>query len=323
MPVPALPLPLPAALGSPSAAGVLLLDWQDWQGVHHQLDGSVGVLAVLGPSGLWEPPYTPIEQVVPLAAGARLRFMQTAVRPFDLPLLFQAASYSALWTLKRQALTWFDPSQPRGTNALVNYAGNGILWLTSPAGGVRGLNCYCASGLEFVEDEQNSGGLWQYAIATLRATDPYWHDPAATVITPVTCPVNVLTTAAITVGGDVESWPIWTIAYTVAASQSAANLTILLTDLSTGYACSITYQSASTSGTAVPHSLVVDTRPAVKTVTLDGSTSEINGLAVATSALFPLAPGPNSLQYTISTTQALVGTSATVQATYTGRYNGA
>lgn len=285
------------------------LSWIDASGAEWPLNGETYYLASIGDTGITGmPPFVMTESKTPLTDGAVLRFTLADVRPVDVPLLTQAASYSELFTAFRALSVALNPK-----------AGPGILRSTAPDNTMRDLNCTYASGYE----HDWSAGFADHmpAVLVFRAHDPYLYDTVATIVGPFFAsaapnffpitPIrlgssSVLSGFSVENDGDVEAYPVWTI--------HGAGSAITLTNNTTGKSLALTGNGGLTLGTN--DTLTIDTK--ARTVLLNGATSEYSKLSFA-SSLWTLAQGFNSISVSMTGTD----THSFIQCQYKRRWLGA
>lgn len=177
--------------------------------------------------------------------------------------------------------------------------GVGKLRVTSPVGDQREINCVVVDGLGLKEADGETGPTDQRIGAVFRAHDPYYYDPSATVVSFSITSVpsffpwggtvlfrltssEIFADGTVTNGGDVDSWPVWTI--------TGPGSTITLQNLTTSK--SLTF---STTALTTGETIVVDTRPGVKTVTKGDGTNLFPDLSTM-SSLWPLVSGANLIR---------------------------
>lgn len=282
------------------------LTWIDADGNSYDLSGQTDREWLLGTQGRFMPPFRFVENEVPLQPGARLRTVKTLPREVDIPLLFKAASETALRTLVRDYLHRFNPGR-----------GDGKLRVTAPGGDQRELNCRYAGGMQLVEAGEKFG-FRQRMVLTFRAFDPYWYATSDTTDTYTTgtpatffpffplrlTSSTIFASPTINNTGDVECWPVWTI--------TGPGSSIALRNLTTDKLISLS------TTLAAGETITIDTRPGKKTVTKNDGTNLYGDLS-SDSELWPLERGNNSVQIEMSS-----ATSASqVVISYRLRYLGA
>lgn len=186
----------------------------------------------------------------------------------------------------------------------------------------RDLTCRYSDGLGLEMGATGTGWFWQRFAVTFTAHDPYWYSSLATQYTftvgsapipwfgtfPLTFTLNNLAAASQTMvnAGEVEAWPIWTVTGPVSGSIRLAN-----TDTGAWFELSANLDTAET--------LIIDTRPGVKTVTLQRASGVVENafpLRTAGSTLWPLTAGSNAITVTVPSASG----AASVAVQYTPRY---
>jgi phage-related protein len=248
-------------------------------------------------SGRFMPEIAHEEDGVPGQPGARHRASRHKTHDFTLKITIAAADEPSLRTAQRQLVYAMDPTR-----------GEGTIRVQSPIGDMREIRCYCTSGLGMDEKPGSSGPDMQQASVTFRAYDPYWRDSLDDIRTFTIGPApsffpffplrltssQIAANATVTNGGDVEAWPVWTI--------TGPGSGIVLRNLTTG--ANLIF---STTALGSWESIVIDTRPGIKTVTKQDGTNLFPDLDV-TSALWSLQAGPNATRLEMS--GAIPGSSA-------------
>jgi hypothetical protein len=280
------------------------LSWVDPDGNEYALTGSGAIELLVGRQGALMPPVAFSEEEVPSYPGARLREARHGVRDVDLPLCITAASELALWEARRAWAYRFDATR-----------GDGKLRSTGPDGSQRDLTCRYSGGLQGNEGLDVSGAYWMEFVATLRAVDPYWYGRNAVLTSFVLGSLSgwfpmfplrlasssIFSDASLAVLGDKEAWPIWEV--------TGPGSALMLRNLTTGKLLSLS--SALSAGEKV----TIDTRPGRKSVTRGDGTNLFPYLD-ATSSLWSLRPGSNSLRVELSGATA----ASAVQLSYYPRY---
>ncbi len=281
-------LPPPPPAPAPPLGGLSVLDPD---GIEHSLMDGYPLFVLLGLEGLHMPPVDLIAENVPRQPGGRLREVRFLAREIDVPLRLLAATPAALAASVRTLLGWFNP-----TRAVAP-----VLRFTAPDGAQREIAVRYVKGLDFNDDL----GAWRTDRRTtlvLRAYDPFWYDRNERIgnyrlgewrelffpLPPLRLtPSTVFAGPTIANDGDVEAWPVWTIA------GPGVNPTIR--NVTTGKALTLT-------GTLVAgQTLTIDTRPRTerapygKTLRLQDGANWLPNLAPG-SALWPLARGANAVQ---------------------------
>lgn len=239
------------------------LQFVDSSGVILELSDLPGVRA-LGDSGLDMPPASMVEDVIPGQAGSQLRTVRLAARDAVLPFYLEQDSETSLRDLLRSLARRLNPQR-----------GNGKLRHIAVDGTSRDLTCRYAGGLEGDRVRGSAGSTHRKGALLFRAHDPFWYDTAPMSSTFTTgaqpnflgdpfLPIKlasdtVLGEQTVSNDGDVESWPVWTV--------NGPATSITLSNVTTGETLSlpITLTAA--------QSVVIDTRPFVKTVRRDDGTN--------------------------------------------------
>ena len=282
--------------------------WIDADGTPHTLSSDAeGVTILYGRSGLFMAPPLPIEDVVPLQDGGKLRSITYGPRIINLPLLLRAASQTTLRTLKRDIMGWFAPDR-----------GDGILRVTAPGGDQREIVCRLVDGLGIEQTATSRGYLSQKLVLGLKSWDPHWRAVNATQISyqlaastatffpwfPIRLTNStIFSEFSVDNTGDVKTWPSWVI---VGPGDDPVlrNVTMgKLIDL-TGYSL------------AVGETVVIDTSPGVKSVVDQDGVNIFSSLS-NTSSLWPLERDSNALSIELSNAVAAV---SEIQLTYRLRY---
>ena len=198
----------------------------------------------------------------------------------------------AVFTGREELRDWariLDPAKGEGTVTVVNgdYAG-------------RQLRCVYEAGLD--EMQEVSGSRANPATLIFRAAFPYWQDTSETSVevgqgeTETTwfpfLPLILGASdafAAFTVDntGDVPAWPRITV--------TGPGEEVTATNLTTG-----AHVDMSPAAFAAGSSLIVDTRPGRKQVTVDGANAFDR--LTPDSSLWPLVPGPNRIEVSMAIT---------------------
>lgn len=233
-------------------------------------------------TGRYMPAVQHQEDVIPLQPGARHRLTLHMEHDFILPINVRSTSLAGLRTALRALMYAMNPTR-----------GSGIVRVSTVLGDLREIECYYVTGLEVAENADKSGRYGQQCYVTFRAYDPYWRDISDTAATwQVTATPNFfpffplrLTSSAIVVhatvsnGGDVPTWPVWTIigpgsGIVLQNGTTGEEITFLTTVLGVGQTISI------------------DTRPGNKTVTRNDGTNLFSDLDPL-STLWQLQQGAN------------------------------
>ncbi len=226
-----------------------------------------GLLALDGRQGIYLPPVQIQDQTTPLQPGSTVRYINYPPRPVLLPLLIKTPDEVSFVNQVRTLGYWFDT--PAGSP--------GTYRRTAPDGSMRDLFCYYQGGLEFDEtmDSGVRGPGWAKVVLSLYAADPFWYDSIYTTLTfvpsgaapallPSLIPIKlgfggILSSFLVSNAGDFEAWPVWTI--------HGPGVNPVLSNTTTGKTTTLTVTLGSSDV------LVIDTRPGVKNVTLNGTTN--------------------------------------------------
>lgn len=269
------------------------VEWIDANGASTVLQGVTSRHITWNISGRFAPPVRFEEEGIPEQDGLRLRATRYGAREFMLPVWVKASTESELRTSLRSLVKSMNPKR-----------GDGKIRVTSPLGDQREIVCRVSDGLGVIERlGDTSTDIAQQLALTFRAWNPYWQAVSDTSDTYVLgdpapfFPIFPLRLSSSTVFadaspdniGDVEAWPVWTIA--------GPGSSIVLRNLTTGY--SMTLSTALGSG----ETLTIDSRPGVKTVTKGDGTNLFTDLSSA-SCLWPLDEGVNSVRVEMSAATA-------------------
>lgn len=256
------------------------------------LNGFTNGIEILdGVKGLHMPPIRRVHQAVADVPGTRLMALEHDMRSFDLPIAIRGGSEEELRALMRAWRQRFDPR--RGDSQLIVTTLDGLL---------LALTCRYAQGLEVDESSQSGRSAgFQPAVLTFEADDPYWYDVGEQTqswvvggtiptwfqsgnILPIVLGASSLSgETTLDVGGEVQTWPIWTIAGPASG--------IVVANLTTG-------QTFGWGSTLVDTDvLTVDTRPGIKQVLLNGGPAQD---ALTSYDLWPLVTGANDVQVSVS-----------------------
>lgn len=281
-----------------------LIEWVDAGGVLSPLSGQPDIEVLWGVEGRFMPPVRFISDGIPFEDGESLRSVTFEPRDVLLPIRIHSSSEIELRSRLRALVAAFNPK-----------AGNGQLRVTGPDGATRLLTCRYSGGLELSESEGQAGVNWQRFVAALRAFDPYWYDAATNVQSFTTGTTStffpmfplrlssseVFADATVQNDGDVEAWPVWTItgpgSDPVLRNLTSGKTLALDVDLLDG------------------ESITIDTRPRQKTITKSDGTNGFSTLT-ATSSLWPLLDGPNSVRVELSGASAASAVTITFHKRY-------
>lgn len=258
--------------------------WVDQFGISIPLNDYITTFVPRGARGLWMPTYAMDAYRRPLGDGDVLENVFTNARDVDLPFEVHAATPAALLAYLRSISSSFSP---RGDD--------GYLQIAIDGGAARQLACRYKRGIDML----SLNGPTFRTTLSFHAVCPFWSD-----ITSVdedfelgegysffpffplsVSPSGVFSLITVTNTGDVESWPIWTIT----GPGQAISLVNETTEQS------LMLDTVLGSG----DSLVIDTRPGVKTV-LSGDGDNLFADLDETSFLWSLAVGDNVIRVEMS-----------------------
>lgn len=285
------------------------VEWQDADGTVWPLT-DLSTFVPAGMSGRFMPTYSIIEDFVPGLAGAVGRTIQTMVREVTVPVTLIGTSETVLRDRVRLFSDIWDPTR-----------GAGVLRVHAADASSRELYCVYKSGHEGVETQGRYGCVYYSTALVFHAYDPYWYDTTDSdvSVSSGTSTVNFLATPFLPLKlnpsqvfgnisalneGSVDAWPIWTI-------QGPGN-TIILTNWSTGEVFEIDVTLASSD------TLIIDTRPGVKTAVLNGTTNVYPNIT-AGSSFWSLIRGINEITLTMGGTTVGSG----LALAWRNRYNAA
>lgn len=233
-----------------------------------------------GITGRGLPPVDFQDLIVPLQAGSSFRSVRDQARDLVIPVILSGDTKTEHRTNLRAAARMFHPGDDPG-----------ILQVDTVDGLTRQIDAWYVDGFQWLEEFPD------YMIPSLlfRAVDPYWRDAEwiqadyATGTVATFFPVfplrlsssEVFASATIDNDGDVETWPVWTV--------TGPGSGLVLRNLTTDTLLSLD----ETLGAG--ESVVIDTTPGVKTVTLNDGSNLFASLS-DDSELWALAAGSNSLQ---------------------------
>jgi hypothetical protein len=228
---------------------------------------------------------------VPGQPGEVFREVEHGPREFGVVFDLVASGESNTRTAIRDMVKKLNPKR-----------GPGTFRVTSPVGDQRQIVCRYAGGAGLVEKVgEHSGPDWQQFPVTFLAHDPYWYDVSPieqtftiTAASPNFFPIPPIHLAASELAvdssvdntGDVTAWPVWTIT----GPGSGIKLTNQTTGRFTWFPSLVL---------AAGQTLVIDTRPGVKSTIVDGVTNVYSGLSVD-SSLWSYVTGVNGIRLEMS-----------------------
>ncbi|MEV2279179.1 phage tail domain-containing protein [Nocardiopsis sp. NPDC049922] len=256
------------------------ITWTSGNGGSVLLTGDIsgwnaGVVVQPGIKGFDAPPYDLQLEEFPSLDGSYYRGVRAQHRELMIPLFMWAPDRRRLLEIKRRVLNLFNPKKGLGT-----------LRVTEGDGSSRTIRCYYASGLE--GDEQDAGQFTYCKFGVvLQAPDPFWYGDNISlvfdrstpntvnfydgrgvrngepVITPepflgmhISTDVPSQSSIQISISGDEDTWPLWTI-----KDYKGAGVT--LNNETTGESFHLSYEADNTTNGKV---IRVDTRPGKKWV---------------------------------------------------------
>lgn len=263
------------------------ISWIDADGAVTPFTGDIKVLG--GVKGRFMPPTRFVTDEVPEQHGELVRQATFAPRTVDVPIRIAKADDTTLRTALRALLPSLNPVR-----------GDGKLRVTAPDASQRELTCRYLGGMEIEEGPDTKTTGYQKAVLLFRAYDPFWYDLADTAdlydtgdrvvflsenagdpFLPFTLVSDtVLASPVISNNGDVEAWPVWTV--------TGPGSNVVVRNLTTGKRLEIAKTLVG------GQSIVIDTRPRRKTVTLNDGTN-LFSLLTSDSALWPLEVGVNNV----------------------------
>lgn len=269
------------------------IQWIDPDGVFTTLDVEWEV------KGRFMPPIETKVDQVPGQAGGIPRSTRHGVREFLVMVWQSAGSDAALRTALRNFVRTMDPTR-----------GSGKLRVTSPLGDQREITCQYKAGLDLDETlGDNSGPDYQKIPLAFTAFDPYWYavSPIAESFTIGTQPLffplfplrlsssQVAVEDTLVNGGDIETWPVWTV--------TGPGSVIKLINLTTGEKIDL-----QTNTLGAGEVLTIDTRENVKTLTLQNGDNLFEWLSID-SSLWSLRYGNTLMHLEMSGATAASGLS--------------
>lgn len=134
-------------------------------------------------TGSSAPPFTPINQQVPLTPGSYLKYVDTLENEVELVWVLRFANeanmfnfirrYPPLFSPVKDPISVPDPNQAGANqNNMINLTADGKLRVTTPANNTRDLICRCISGFQVIEQDLNVSNL--KVLLRFYANQPYW-----------------------------------------------------------------------------------------------------------------------------------------------------
>lgn len=296
---------MPIIVAPPGPAVVLNVfkeEWIDPWGVVHDLSyqSSPDLFVSRGSLGMGSPPVQITDEKLPFEGGSVPRHIATMPAKMTIPITVRAANMTALLAKIDDLRTWFDTGDEKQLRP-------GIYRITRADGSVRQRICLCEGGLE---GDLTTGNPNETIVQVdLKAHGGWWTDGTDTTYTWTgasawASPVGVIN------AGQLDAYPVWTI--------HGPGAGIVIQDNTTLEAWGWNGVLA-----GISNSLTVDTRPSSQRdnplQVYDQAGANRYNLFVATSKLWHLAPGTNSLSILMTG-----ATGATVvSVAYRQRYRGA
>lgn len=252
-----------------------------------------GYAVLEGARGLAMPTYQ-LYQSDSLLDGTVIRGTRTEARELFLPIYMEAPTRADVLARRRHVADAFSPTVADG-------GGDGVLTIAEDSGQTRRIRARYVSGMDGAEGGSDTGMDWATYGVTLLAEQPYWERDPVVVrwsLAPVTdtwlpiLPVEVRDSGVVGEGmtirnpGSVRSWPVWTI-------TGPMDGTAIMRNVSTGALTEFT------STLAAGETITIDTRPRRKTVRDGDGNNRFAELALG-SVLWPLAPGPNTVDIVLT-----------------------
>ncbi|MFB9529039.1 hypothetical protein [Nonomuraea roseola] len=276
--------------------------------------GDDGISVLPGMKGFDAPSYTLSYDEMPALDGGYARHTRATSRELFVPIYLEGDDRQTLLTRKRALLAALNPT-----------LGACRLTFTEGDGSKRFINAYYVDGAQGSEGQDEAGFVWTKYGLIFRALDPYFYSGTAQSIRFSAGNVEVNPffgdpflgrpfinrahslngSSNITVTGDVDMWPTWTI-HGPASTMTFTRKVPGQPDRAFTLNANLTATQA----------LVVDTRPRSKSVR-DAATGENRwGLLGPSPHLWPISPGPNEVVIAV----ADVGAETSVNLTYMPRY---
>lgn len=317
-----------------------VLTWITPSGEEIPLTGNIegvnaGVIVQPGLKGFDSPPITLVLDEMPSQDGSLYRSKRAPTRELFVPLFLWAPDRSQFLALRRALVNAMSPDNGIGTLRVDEPSDNST----------RFIRCYLAGGME---GDDSTGNGFTYAAygAVLHAPDPYWYGDTHTVDIELSnvAPINFFTGKnrgdvnegtgpfivpgihlstvyvppsgrTLTVDGDVETWPVWTVAGKNATTFTLKNSVIDRDGNTVVKALTLNHDF-----TAAGDTVTIDSRPGKKTansVSLGNVYYELG----ADPSFWSLQSGLNNVEITLS--GGGLGVTGSVLLAYQPRYRGA
>lgn len=295
---------MPRILAAPYTTGELM-SWYDATATEWPLNGDAYLFldnpGRKGFKGL--PPYQAAVLDTPLVDGDVVRFVLANARGLEVHLLVKGSNATDYEAVRSALQSAMNPK-----------LGDGRFRCTRADGTQREIFCRYDSGFEGDESWGAASAIHQEYLLKFMAHDPYFYDVLATTLTFSSAvpsnffPIMPLKLSGASIGsgfsifngGDVESYPVFTI------SGPGTNPTLTNTTTGKSIAATITLTAG--------QSLIIDTQ--AKTVKREDGSNQFSVLSFG-SALWTLATGQNAITLSMSGT----GAGSQIQVSYKQRYN--
>jgi hypothetical protein len=296
----------------------------------------LGMAVGLGIKGFDAPPINLVLDDLPAQPGAAYRQSKETYRELFVPIVIYSQIRDDYLDLKRYIMAKLMTRQ--------NLPGTLSVYETSPSGEVtvRSIDCFYAGGMEGDEQEAANYTYSKHGLV-LRCPDPFWY--GLSVNSPYSLagasPTNFFTGKArgsageltgpflpfsglsavwvatgvpqtITIQGDAETWPIWTI-------NGKGGAQFVLSNISTGKSLTLNYDF-----TAGGDTVTIDTRPGIKTA-VNNAGASVWPYFSSNPKLWEFLPGDNMISFalTLAGGASSVGITGNVTLAYKPRYLGA
>lgn len=258
------------------------ITWIDPDGGTFQLSDMRGI------TGRGLPPSSFNDMVVPLQPGSMFRSVRDEARQVVVPIVIEGTSTIDYREQLRALAASLHPSESPGT-----------LRVATVDGQTRDLACWYLDGFGWIEEYPT----WAIPSLAFRAADPYWYDANDTQadFTPDTpapffpffplrlSSAEIFASVSIDNPGEVDVWPVWTIT----GPGSLVTLINHTTDKT------LSLQADLEDGETV----TIDTRRGQKSVVKDDG-SNLFGQLVTGSVMWPLPPGPSTVDILLTDAEA-------------------
>ncbi|WP_162795866.1 phage tail domain-containing protein [Nonomuraea lactucae] len=276
--------------------------------------GAHGIVTLPGMKGFDAPPYSLFYDEMPALDGGYPRHPRATSRELFIPLLLAAPDRPGLLALKRGLVAALNPM-----------LGPCRITVTEGDGSRRFIDAFYVDGATGDEGQDVAGFLWLKYGLIFRALDPYFYSGTLHVIKFTTGALEVVPffgepflgrpfvnkthslngSSTITVTGDVDTWPMWTIH----GPTSGMTFTRKVPNKPDQ---SFTVNT----GLSETQTLVIDTRPRHKAVYDPVTGANMWRLLGPSPHLWPISPGLNEVLIDVSN----VGAETSVSLTYAPRF---